>query len=276
MKKKKFINFALLFIVMVILLVYLFPIYWMIIMGFKVEKEVLSWPPIFFTTNLTLDNYKDLFFSKSMIFYLSNSIIITISATIFSLFIGSLASYGLARLKFSKKFSKNLLFWILSLRMMPPILFLIPLFIIFSGIGLNDTLIGMILIYTFLNISFVIWMMKGFFSDLPVSIEEAALIDGCSRWGIFFRIAIPLASPGLSATGIFCVIFSWNEFIVALQLTAFKANTVTTLISTFITDRGLYWGPMCAAGTVATLPMIIMSLFLQRFLVKGLTLGAVK
>lgn len=276
MIKKKIINFIIIFITILILLIYLFPVYWMIITGFKVEKEYLTWPPILFTKNLTLENYRNIFFSKSMFFYLRNSIIIVSVSTILSLFIGSFAAYGLARLGFRKNFKKNLSFWILSLRMMPPIIFLVPIFIIFSSIKLNDTFVGMILIYTFLNLSFVVWMMRGFFNDLPISIEEAALIDGCNRWGVFFKIAIPLAAPGLAATGIFCMIFSWNEFLIAVQLTSFKSNTITTLISSFITDRGLYWGQMCAAGTVAALPMIIISLFIQRYLVKGLTLGAVK
>lgn len=274
--KKKVINFIIIFITILILLIYLFPVFWMIITSFKVEKEYLTWPPIFFTKNLTLENYRNIFFGKSMFFYLRNSIIIVSVSTILSLFIGSLAAYGLARLKFRKNFKKNLSFWILSLRMMPPIIFLVPIFIIFSSIKLNDTFVGMILIYTFLNLSFVVWIMRGFFNDLPISIEEAALIDGCSRWGVFFKIAIPLAAPGLAATGIFCMIFSWNEFLIAVQLTSFEASTITTLISSFITDRGLYWGQMCAAGTVAALPMIIISLFVQRYLVKGLTLGAVK
>jgi multiple sugar transport system permease protein len=274
--RRKTINILIVFLVVSILLVYLFPVYWMIITGFKTEKEFLSWPPILFPKKITLENYEAIFFSKSLGFFLRNSFLIVTFSTIISLFVGSLAAYGLARLRFGMKLKRNLSFWILSLRMMPPIVFLIPIFIIFAKIRLNDTLLGMILVYTFLNISFVVWLMRGFFGDLPIEIGEAAEIDGCSKWGVFFRVALPLTMPGIVATALFCVIYSWNEFLFAVQLTSFNAPTVTTLISTFITDRGLYWGQMCAAGTVAALPMIIISMFLQRFLVKGLTLGAVK
>ena len=263
-------------IVLILIVIYLFPVYWMVSTSFKVEKDYFSWPPKWLPNPLTLEHYRVLFGPRNMLFYFRNSLIISVTSVALCLVSGSLASYALAKFRFQGNVGKNVAMWILSLRMMPPIAVAIPIFILFGKMHLIDTQLGLILAYVFFNLPFVVWMMYGFFAEIPPEVEEAGMVDGCGRFGVFWRIAVPLAAPGLAATAIFAMVMSWNEFLFASKLTAFNANTMPVLISSFITDRGLLWGEMSAAGTIASLPMVVMSLFVQRYLVRGLTLGAVK
>jgi multiple sugar transport system permease protein len=191
--------------------------------------------------------------------------------------VGSLAAYGLSRLRLRGQ--ESLAFWFLSQRMMPLVIVAIPLYLLFREWGLLDTRRGLILAYTNLNLPFVVWMMRTFFDDIPIDLEDASLVDGASRFGTFVRVAVPLAAPGLVATAIFCLVLSWNEFLLALVLTGPNTKTLPLMVAGFLSpsgSQGFNWGPITAMSMVMTLPVFLFSLLVQRHLVRGLTMGALK
>ena len=255
---------------------YLIPVYWIIVTSLKPETSVLTWPPQFFPKKIVLDNYRYAFEFKSIFWYMKNSLIISVGSVAISMVVGSLAAYSFSQMKWERKTKKNLLLWIVSLKIMPPIAVAIPLFLIFVSLKLIDTFQGVILAYIFFNLPFVIWLTYGFFKELPREIIEAALIDGCSLGRMFLKVVIPLTAPGLITVLLLTFMASWNEFLFAIKLTAFNTRTIPVLISGFIIDRGLLWGQLCAVGTISVIPVIIVALFIQRYIVSGLTFGAVK
>jgi multiple sugar transport system permease protein len=191
-----------------------------------------------------------------------------------SVLFGVPAAYSLSRFDFKGK--RDMAFFILSTRMAPPIGVLIPMYLLFSRLRLIDTHLALIIMYINLNVSVVVWMMMGFFKDIPVDLEEAALIDGCSRLQALRRVVLPLAAPGLAATMIFCTFLSWNEFMWALILTSYVAKTAPVAALEFIQFRHILWGQLMAAGTIMSFPVLLFALLTQRQLVRGLTLGAIK
>jgi multiple sugar transport system permease protein len=206
-----------------------------------------------------------------------NSVIVVTSSTAVALVFGSLAGYSLARFPMSPRFRENISFWILSTRMIPPIVTIIPIFLIFKNLHLLNTYLGLGIVYTGFALPFAVWMMRAFIQEVPVDLEEAALVDGDTRLSAFFRIVLPLAAPGLAATAVFSVIVLWNEFLFALILTTTaKTITLPVGIAGLVSQYELLWGEMGAAGTVAIIPILIFSLSVQRYLVRGLTLGAIK
>ena len=168
------------------------------------------------------------------------------------------------------------MFWILSVRMFPPIATIIPIFLLFNKLGLIDTRLGLMLLYIAFNLPFAIWIMRSFFDEIPSELDDAAMVDGCSPWQAFARIILPLAAPGLSATAIFCMMFSWNEFLFAMIISRAQTQTLPVGVMGFITQRGVLWGEMSAAATIIMTPMIIFTFLIQRYLIRGLTFGAVK
>jgi multiple sugar transport system permease protein len=203
-----------------------------------------------------------------------NSLIITLGSVILALAVGAPAAYSVSRYRF--RGSKDLSFWVLSTRMMPPIVTAIPLYWLMRSVNLAGTHLGLIMVYVMINLPFVVWMMKGFFDDIPIEIEEAARIDGCGSVALFLRVILPLAIGGIVATALFCVFLSWNEFLFAVILTDTKSQTLPVALSLFRQDRGILWGQMSAVIVVATLPILLITLFLQQQVVRGLTAGAVK
>jgi multiple sugar transport system permease protein len=194
-----------------------------------------------------------------------------------SLVCGSLAAYSLARFKLVLRLEKRLGFAILTVRILPPVVIVVPLFLVALKFHLLNSWLGLILAYSAFNVSFVVWMMESFFREIPLDLEEASMVDGSSRMTAFRRIVLPLAAPGLVATAIFAVIVTYNEFLVALVLTSSPGSqTVPVGASTLITRIDVDWGAMSAAGTLAAVPIIVFALVVQRHLVRGLTLGAVK
>jgi multiple sugar transport system permease protein len=249
----------------------LFPIYFMIATSFKRPIDIASRTPLWIFQP-TLRNYEHVV-DGALLHYLLNSVIVAASSTILSTALGSLAAYGLARLPLRGK--KHYAFWILSMRMLPPIVGVIPLFYLFKAVSLTDTIPALILAYATFNVPFATWMMLSFFQDLPMDIEEAALVDGASRLQVFRWVALPLAAPGLVVTAIFALIFSWNEFLFALVLTSSeRAQTMPILIASFVQYFEIAWGEMMAVATLAALPVLIFALFVQRYLVRGLAAGA--
>lgn len=254
------------------LIAFLGPIVLIVVTSFKTRVEALGSPFALFRP--TLDNYSHIFAEYSFAHYAKNSLVASVASTLVALALGSLAAYALARYRFRGR--GGLAYWILSLRMAPAIASVIPLFIMLRQVHLTDNLIGLILVYIGANLPLVIWMMKGFFDDLPVDMEESALIDGASRLGACVRIALPLVAPGLAATAILTFIFTWNEFLFALILTGRNAQTLPVAVTLFVRETGIDWGYMTAAASLMMLPMVICTLFVRRGLTRGLTLGAIK
>ena len=205
------------------------------------------------------------------------SAIVAVLSTICAIVLGTLAAYALARFRLPRKLNMRLALWILSTRMFPPIVTAVPLFLLMSDVRLLDTMASLVIVYTAFNLPFVVWMMRGFFQEIPRELEEAARVDGDSRLGALVRVILPLAVPGLAATAVFCLIISWNEFLFALTLTQTDAAmTLPVGIAGRVTQYEIEWGVMSAAGVVAMIPILLFALSVQRYLVRGLSLGAVK
>ncbi len=260
------------FLVILFLVFFLFPVYWIVAMSLKSRVEAISIPPIWFFKPKIGNYFKVLEspFSRAMI----NSLIVSSCSVLLSILIGTPAAYALARFQFKHK--SDLLFWILSTRMAPYIAVGIPFFLIFRNLGMLDTHIALIIVYLTFNLSFVIWLMRSFFMEIPQELEEAALVDGSTELGAFLKISMPLAIPGLVASTILSFIFSWNEFFFALILTRRTAQTVPVAISSYIGFMGIRWEEMAAAAVIASLPIIILALLVHKHLVRGLTMGAIK
>lgn len=255
-----------------LLAVTLFPVLWLFQLSLKVESEAFRMPPklIFWPT---LENYVALFHGKFARSF-GNSMIVSLATTLISLLLGVPAAYALSRAGFQT--DKGIALWILTTRMAPPIAFAIPFFLTYRYLGLIDTLLGLVIIYLTFNLSLVIWMMRTFFDGLPRSLEEAAEIDGAGPWGAFLRITLPLAGPGLATTAIFCFLFAWNDFFFALVLTRSQAQMAPVAIVNFMNYEGWEWGKIAAGGTMIMLPVVAFSLLVRRYLIRGLTAGALK
>jgi multiple sugar transport system permease protein len=252
----------------------LLPFYIMITTAFKEQGAIFAWPPAFLFTP-TLDSIKSAFFGgRSIIPYLINSAVIAGGSTIVATLLGAMAAFGLSRFKFTG--SASLSFWILSTRMAPPVAFVVPMYILFRNFGLIDTHAALIIVYTSMNLSFVTWVLIGFFKDIPQELEEAALVDGYGYWQFFWKVAFPLVRPGLAATAILSAIFAWNEFLFALILTNKNAATIPVYLAGFSESMGIAWGEFMAVGCFAVIPIMIFTFALQKYLVRGLTFGAVK
>ncbi len=250
-----------------------FPLFWMLMTSLKHKVDAFAIPPVWiFKPNL--EAYKVLFVEKDSFRFLLNSVIIAFSATFVSMLIGTLAAYSLARFKFAGR--EDFAFWFLVNRMMPPLAIIIPIYMLFLRWKLLDTRTGLIFLYTAMQLPFVIWMMRGFFEDLPRELEETAMIDGASWFGAFTRITLPLTTPGLTATAIFSLILSWNEFAFAFVITGRNAKTLPPSALTFMTEAQVTWNEVGAAAIVISLPMILFAMAVQKHLVRGLTMGAIK
>lgn len=260
-----------------VVLAALAPVYWMLTISVKTEVDQFAVPPRWLMFTPSIEHYYDAFVTRSFGEYLVNSAIVSIASTACALTLGTLAAYSLARFRLPFNIDRKLSLWILSTRMFPAIVTAVPLFLMMRDLRLLNTRLSLIIVYTAFNLPFVVWMMRGFFVELPRDLEEAALVDGDSRLGALVRIVLPLAAPGLAATAVFCLIVSWNEFLFALVLTQTDAAmTLPVGIAGRVTQYEIKWGVMSAAGAVAMLPILIFALAVQRYLVRGLSLGAVK
>ncbi len=253
-----------------------FPVVWLFSNSFKTRLDMFALPPIWLVDNPTLFNYVQTFVERPFVTYMMNSVIIAIATTIFSLVIGTLAGYALARFDYGRA-KYHVSFWILSTRMMPPIVTIVPLFIFFNFLDLLNTKTALVIAYTGFNLPFVVWMMKSYFAEIPRDLEESAMVDGDTRMGAFLRVILPLARPGLAATAIFCLILSWNEMLFALIITdTTTSNTLPIGIAGRITQYKTEWGEISAAGFAACVPIIVFAFVVQKHLVRGLSFGAVK
>ena len=260
-------------VVSVITLLYLFPILWMIATAFKVPNQAFAEAPTWFFTP-TLDNFRQVLAGGSFGAYLGNSLIVASTSTLLALILGSGIAYPLAR--YSVPGKRQLASWILSLRIIPPIVVIVPLFVLLSGVGLKGTIWSLVLLYTYMNLPLSVWLLRGFFADMPVEIEEAARVDGASGLRIFLQITMPLTAPGLVATGLLAFIFAWNEFLFANVLTGAYNKTAPVGLTEYVTPVSVKWTEIMAAGTLVVIPVWIAALVTQRYLVRGLSMGAVK
>ena len=256
-----------------IVIFFCFPIFWTIITSIKPLDLISKIPPVW-QFKPTLEHYISIFVDKGILRSLWNSFSIATMSTLLSLIVGTPAAYAFSRFRLPGK--EHLAFYFLTARMAPPISVILPLFLIFSSLGLLDTKLVLVIAYMTFNFSFVIWMMRGFFDEIPTALDEAAMVDGCTRFGAFLRVILPLTAPGLSASAIICFIFSWNEFLFSLILTSISAKTLPVAAAGFITDRMVLWGKLCAASVVIYLPVMVFGLLTRRYLIRGLTLGSIK
>jgi multiple sugar transport system permease protein len=270
--RKTAVRWVLNLLTAIVLVFCVFPFVWTIMTSLKTRVQTID--PSVWVFKPTAENYQAVFRNRNLLFYIKNSAIIVASTTVISLTLGTLAAYGFARFKFRRK--ENLALWILSLRMLPPITVVIPFFLLGRFLYLLDKHVYLIIIYLSFNIPFTIWMMRGFIEDIPQELEESAWVDGCSRLQGVVRIVLPMILPGVVATAIFCVIQSWNEFALAFFLSSFNSRTVPTTVTFFLTVLGVIWGEMAAVGVVATVPILIFSVIVQKYLIRGLTFGALK
>ncbi|MDQ1548118.1 MAG: multiple sugar transport system permease protein [Actinomycetota bacterium] len=262
------------YVVIAIFLVWvLVPVITVAVNSFKVPSAIFtSTPQLSFTP--TLENYAKVFGELNFAQYLVNSVLVAFGSTALSLIFGVPFAYALARLPI-----RGREWWariILFSRMVPAVALVVPMFVLFNQLHLTGTYWALILAHTTFNLPIVIWMMRSFFEELPPELEEAALVDGAGRFGAFWRVAVPLASPGMAATAVLCIIFSWNEFLFALVLSNQDTETVPVGVSSFIGSVSIDWGGSSAAAIVAIIPIFILGFAAQRFLVRGLTFGGVK
>jgi len=252
---------------------FLFPPLWLFSTSFKNFKDAFAIPPkIIFSP--TFENYIYVFNNGDFIKYIINSVVISFSSTLVCMLLGVPGAYSIASFEFKRK--KDISFFILSTRIAPPIMSLLPLFIMFNKLGLVGSRFPLIIMYVLMNLPLVIWIMPVYFREIPVELREAAIIDGCSELKVFWKVFMPLVKSGLAATSILCIIQAWNEFLFALVLSGKASQTLPVAVTSFMTFQGTQWGPLSAAGTVIMIPMIIFGFMVQRNFVKGMTLGAVK
>ena len=257
------------------------PIFVMIVSSFKDLLEAFQIPAVgdwlgarvFFNFTPTFQHYIDLFTEQPFGTYLFNSIVAAGGSAIISVVLGSMAAYSLSRTDF--KFKNDLFFWIISTRMAPVVAVLVPLFAIFRSLNLVGSLPGLILAYTTFNLPFAIWILKGFFDNVPYAIEEAQMVDGASRPKALISI-LPLVAPGIAAFIVLCILFAWNDFLFAAIIGSGDAKTLPVATKELVQPQNIQWGTIMAAGTVTTLPMMLLGLVIRKYLVTGLTMGAVK
>ncbi len=271
-------------ILLIWLVIVLFPFYWMAVTSLKYPKDVsvrtTYLPGIDFQP--TLDNWNYLFGEAGRETWknFSNSVILAVGSSTLALLIGSLAAYGLSRFNYYipgiRWKNNDISFWIISQRILPPAVLVIPFLFMFKTFGLIDTHSGMILVYTVFNLPFVVWIMRDFFNSLPHELEDSARVDGCNRLQVFIRIVLPISTPGLVATYLFCLIFAYNEYLFSQSLTNFNATTMPVLIASLDNSRGPQYWLIAAFALFSVLPVLGIGLFLERYITKGLLVGAVK
>ncbi len=259
----------------VYVLVVSFPFYYMVLTSLRAQKDVYNKDAMLMPVNLILDNYGIVLGSTNMTTWLTNSVVVGVVSSAIAVVIGTLAAYSLARLRFlgSATLARSVLFMYL----VPSSLLFIPLFLIINNIGLRNTLWALILTYLTFNVSFCTWMLLGYFRTIPIELEDAARIDGCSRMGVLGRIILPLSAPGLVTAFIFSFTNSWNEFLYAAVMTSrSELRTIPVGLYSFQIADILLWGQLMAAAILATVPVLVLYMLVQRFVVQGLTAGSVK
>ena len=255
-------------------LVFIFlPLYWMAVTSIKPIEEYMAVPPVWFPENPTMLRYSTALYNYRGLQGLINSLIIASVTTVLSALLGTMMAYSLARFRTG---GEHLAFWVLSQRFLPPVAIVLPLFLLYRYLHLNDTYLGLILAYTVFTLPVSVWMMYAYFRQMPKSMEEAALVDGCTRWQAFWTVSVPLAAPGIVAAAVFVFIACWTEFFFAVILSSRNAFTLPTVFRSFLGFQSSLYGESSALSIVSLVPSIALGILVQRHLVRGLTLGAVR
>lgn len=248
-----------------------FVFYWMITLSLKPQVEATAYPPSFFRFSLTTKGYQEVFTKYPFWLYTWNSLVVALGSTALGLAVGLPAAYSIARWR-----QRGLALAILAARIIPGISYLIPWYVFFRQLRMVDTYGALILTHLIVSLPIIIWVMIGFFEDVPADLEDASLIDGCSYFGSFWRVALPLVKPGVVATGILAFVFSWNNFLFSVILAGRQTRTLPIAVFNMISYEEINWGTLAAAATLITLPVLLLALVVQRHIVTGLTFGAVK
>lgn len=259
-------------VVAVALALFLFPIYWLFMISFKTPDEIFAHPPVWWPESIQFANYAVLFKDGDVI-TVWNSFVIATASTVIAMVVGTMCAYSIARFRTGGNLFAE---WMLSNRMIPPIVIVFPVFLLYVKLGLVDTYLGLIVLYTAFNLPYVVWMMRGYIQEIPLELEESALVDGCTRWQVFVRVVWPMARSGLFATAVFTFVFAWNEFIFALVLTRSAVTTFPVQVTHYFGGQSNFWAKIAAMSVLGTVPIFIAVAFLQRYLVRGISLGAVK
>jgi multiple sugar transport system permease protein len=255
-----------------LVVVFCFPVYWLFIISFKTPDEIFAFPPVWYPESIQFSNYKVLFKDGDAA-TVGNSLILATVSTFFAMIFGTVAAYSLVRFKTG---GENLAVWIISQRMMPPVAIVFPIFLLYVWLGWVDSYFGLIILYTAFSLPYVIWMMRGYIEDIPLELEESALVDGCTRWEVLWKVVLPMARSGLFATAVFTFIFAWNDFLFALVLTRTEVTTYTVQVTHYFGGQSNFWAKIAAMSVLGTIPVFITVAIMQRYLVRGISMGAVK
>jgi multiple sugar transport system permease protein len=275
--KISYFHVARFLILLIAVLIVLIPFIYLFLNSIKLERDFRTIPPRLFPSEGTLEYYRYAFSKGTNISgYILNSIIVTVAVVVISVFLGSLAAYSLSHLRKAFRIFNFIVYAILLVRFYPKVVMVVPYFILMKNFRLLDTLLAIIIAHVSIAIPFVVWLMIGFYDEIPKELEESGMIDGCSAWIRYRKIIFPITLPGIATAAIMTAILSWNEFLIASSVVSVNAKTLPILISSFISDKGINWGPMSAVSTVIILPMFVFALFTQKYLIRGLTFGAVK
>ena len=251
---------------------FIFPVYWLFIISFKTPEEIFAFPPVWYPKSIQFANYAVLFKDGDAV-TVWNSLVLAGVSTVIAMVLGTICAYSLVRFKTG---GENLAVWIISQRMMPPIAIVFPIFLLYVFFGWVDSYHGLIILYTAFSLPYVIWMMRGYIEDLPLELEESALVDGCTRWAVLWKVVFPMVRSGLFATAVFTFVFAWNDFLFALVLTRTEVVTYTVQVTHYFGGQSNFWAKIAAMSVLGTVPVFFTVATLQRYLVRGISMGAVK
>ncbi len=255
-----------------ITLLFAFPVYWLALISVKTPDDIYSFPPVWWPTEFQFSSYVTLFRDGDA-WSVYNSLITASVSTVLAMIIGTTAAYSIVRFRTG---GDHLAIWIISQRMIPPICVAFPIFLLFVAWQWVDTYIGLILLYTAFNVPYVTWMMRGYVQDIPIELEQSAMVDGLSRWKVLYKVVLPMARAGLFATAVFTFIFAWNDFLFALILTKSEVVTYTVKVTGYFGSQSTFWSKIGAMSMLGVLPMMLVVGTMQRFIVRGMSMGAVK
>jgi len=256
----------------VLTIFFVFPVYWLFIISFKTPDEIFAFPPVWYPKSIQFANYRVLF-KDGDAETVWNSLVLAGVSTVIAMALGTICAYSLVRFKTG---GENLAVWIISQRMMPPIAIVFPIFLLYVFFGWVDSFHGLIILYTAFSLPYVIWMMRGYIEDLPLELEESALVDGCTRWEVLWKVVFPMVRSGLFATAVFTFVFAWNDFLFALVLTRTEVVTYTVQVTHYFGGQSNFWAKIAAMSVLGTIPVFFAVATLQRYLVRGISMGAVK
>ena len=274
--RQQLLAFAHGLILLLACLVVIVPLAYLIINSIKLPREFLTIPPTILPSEVTFEHYQELIDDKKTVRYFQNSLTVAVWTTGVTILTGTLAAYGLARMRLAAKILALVTFIFLFIRFYPRVTTVIPFFLVMRQFDLLDTVWAIIIGQLGITIPFVTWLMLVVFQDLPSEIEEAAIVDGASVWQRFWRVILPIVMPSVSAAAILTAFLSWNEFLIASSVARRKASVLSIAVASFVSDKGIQWGPMAAMSVVMIVPMIVFALFAQKYLIRGITFGAVK